>query len=749
MASATIILFSRDPKQVARLSRWSHRNLGGLIHHTRADDLFAELRSLQASHARIFIVLDASHPDAPRVAAPYKDSSDVRLIVWTRGATRLAPMWWSMVDLRMDPPYQLDVLLRYVYEHLDSTSPSAGIHRAVRLRSGRLGSPKAHHTPTPDDHTPWAAGRLNARPRRALRQGLGKGRVSAIRTPRNPTTRSRITYPKSEQAPQQQHQGTTAAIHTPESRPKTEPPRLGKLQDMPMAELLCRLFEHSLSGVLVIWYAGDERHIEFRSGYPISASSAKNLAPLGELLVELGFLEQEELERILRTKAHKGSTRLGQQLKRLQMLTDRELSHVLQLQTQRRILACFDDPNALYTFKRRSHRVRLGPRASRRDINPVTLVAKHLAQTQQPHTTIAQSLGSILEPTWRFKAFLPLLQEHFGDALPASWWARLEPGGMYSSILEGLKQSETKAARDALALMKAISAINERRAPVTAPSKPGGSDDKVVFENGACVAGRYQILGILGRGSTATVYRALDLEINETCALKVLQMTNLRRRFKQELAISRKLNHPNIIRIYDIGQDGKHHFLSMEHLEGRTLRALIDIRQQLSIACGISLLRQIVEGLTAAHEAGVIHRDLKPANVFITYNDTLKLMDFGLAKVHQQGMTRAGFRAGSPIYIAPEQIQSFRDVTSAADYYALGVVAYEMFTGKPPFTATDLKSLLLDHLSTEPDPPKNRRPDLPQPLNDLILELLVKNATERLSNGPKVLARLDAIAESL
>ena len=270
---------------------------------------------------------------------------------------------------------------------------------------------------------------------------------------------------------------------------------------------------------------------------------------------------------------------------------------------------------------------------------------------------------------------------------------------------------------------------------------------------GAIVADRYRIEAKIGHGGMAAVYRAMDLELGEEIAIKLfLQPSDdpqLLARFKQELTLSRGLAHPNIVRLYDIGQHQGCRFLTMELLQGTDLAAVIDGRP-MEIARGLRYLIQAAAGMAMAHDKGVVHRDVKPANFFITKDDTLKVMDFGIAKRQTQtsGMTQAGFIAGTPSYMSPEQINNFAAVNHLTDVYALGIVAYEMFTGSVPFDHGEMMQLLMMHLTVSPEPPRARNPAIPEALEKVILKLLEKDPKSRIQSCHELGELLKAIALS-
>jgi serine/threonine-protein kinase len=292
-------------------------------------------------------------------------------------------------------------------------------------------------------------------------------------------------------------------------------------------------------------------------------------------------------------------------------------------------------------------------------------------------------------------------------------------------------------------------------APVAAAPAPAPASSAVPGElsKGSMVAeGRYRVEAKIGQGGMAAVYRVMDLELGEEIAMKLfLQPSDdpqLLARFKQELTLSRGLAHPNIVRLYDIGQHQGLRFLTMELLHGTDLDEVIGGRP-LAIGRGIRYLTQICEGMALAHDKGVVHRDIKPANFFVTQEDIIKVMDFGIAKRTTQagggGLTRAGFVAGTPSYMSPEQINNFTGVNWLTDMYALGVVAYEMFTGSVPFDHEELMQLLMMHLTKAPTPPSARNEDIPPELEAIILQLLEKDPGDRIQSCHSLGERLRAI----
>jgi serine/threonine-protein kinase len=284
--------------------------------------------------------------------------------------------------------------------------------------------------------------------------------------------------------------------------------------------------------------------------------------------------------------------------------------------------------------------------------------------------------------------------------------------------------------------------------PAAAAAAVASSGELLV---GSTVAERYRIDAKIGQGGTAAVYRATDLELGEEIAIKLFgQPTDdpqLLARFKQELTLSRGLAHPNIVRLYDIGQHQGCRFITMELLEGSDLAGIINGRP-VELARGLRYLIQATAGLSLAHSKGIIHRDIKPANFFVTKDDTLKVMDFGIAKRTAQaaGMTQTGFVAGTPAYMSPEQINNFGTVSHLTDMYALGIVGYELFTGTLPFEHEELMQLLMMQITTAPPSPRARNPAIPEELNAIILKLLEKSPANRIQSCRELGELLGALA---
>jgi hypothetical protein len=261
---------------------------------------------------------------------------------------------------------------------------------------------------------------------------------------------------------------------------------------------------------------------------------------------------------------------------------------------------------------------------------------------------------------------------------------------------------------------------------------------------GEAVLGRYTIEREIGRGGMGAVYLARDAQLGERVALKVISSLasddpqSIAGRFRREVAQARKITHPNVIRIHDIGEDNGLLFLSMEYIEGQTLAERLRRGGPLPIPEALSILGEVALGVAAAHAVGVVHRDLKPHNVLIAERPgsrVVKVIDFGLAtSLFLAGMTATGMILGTPEYMAPEQV---RGVPSdlRTDVYALGVMAYHVLCGRPPFSGETPIAVGFAHLHQEPRPPRELRPDLPVSVEGAILRALSKEPTRRFADA--------------
>ena len=285
------------------------------------------------------------------------------------------------------------------------------------------------------------------------------------------------------------------------------------------------------------------------------------------------------------------------------------------------------------------------------------------------------------------------------------------------------------------------------------PDPPRGSpvarvpDPFSPFAAGEEIAGRYRIVALLGKGGMGEVYRADDLVLGQPVALKFLPAelsTDPIRleRFRQEVRLTRGVSHPNVCRVYDIGEADGRHFLAMEYIDGEDLAVLIRRIGRLPNEKAIEIARQLCAGLAAAHDQGVIHRDLKPANIMIDGRGRARITDFGVAALSEELAEGPGPFAGTPAYMAPEQLEG-REVTKRSDIYALGLVIYEVFTGKPAFAASTLAELRdLRTSTTPPTSPSSLVSDIDPAAERVVLRCLEPDPADRPANAMAVMAAL-------
>jgi serine/threonine protein kinase len=250
------------------------------------------------------------------------------------------------------------------------------------------------------------------------------------------------------------------------------------------------------------------------------------------------------------------------------------------------------------------------------------------------------------------------------------------------------------------------------------------------------------------------VYKANDLELGETLAIKTLKPemvaadSSALERFKSEIKLARRIAHRNVVRTYDLGEIGGQYYITMEYVEGKSLKDLIRERGRLPASVVLPIAKQLCRALEVSHDEGVIHRDIKPQNMVVQGDGVLKVMDFGIARLASRpaegGHTQAGMVVGTPEYMAPEQLLG-DELDVRADLYATGVVLYECLVGKVPHTADTPIALIAKVLEEEPRPPIAVHPDIPQALSELVLAALAKERAHRPSSAADLHTQLDQI----
>ena len=286
---------------------------------------------------------------------------------------------------------------------------------------------------------------------------------------------------------------------------------------------------------------------------------------------------------------------------------------------------------------------------------------------------------------------------------------------------------------------------------------PAGMENMTVLTPGQTFGNRYEIKSVLGVGGMGMVYKANDRELGEILAIKTLKPemvaadANALERFKSEIKLARKIAHRNVVRTYDLGEIGGVYYITMEFVEGKSLKDLVRERGRLPASAVLPIAKQLCRALEVSHDEGVIHRDIKPQNMVVQADGVLKVMDFGIARLATRpkdaGHTEAGMVVGTPEYMAPEQLLG-DELDARADLYATGVVLYECLTGRVPITADTPITLIAKVLEEEPQPPRAIQPDVPQELSDLVVWALAKDREKRPRSAAELHARLDALVLS-
>jgi serine/threonine protein kinase/predicted Zn-dependent protease len=271
---------------------------------------------------------------------------------------------------------------------------------------------------------------------------------------------------------------------------------------------------------------------------------------------------------------------------------------------------------------------------------------------------------------------------------------------------------------------------------------------------GTLFANRYEIIEELGRGGMGAVYRVEDNKIKEEIALKLIKPEiaadkKTIKRFRNELTTARKIAHRNVCKMFDLGEDGGTHFITMEYVPGEDLKSFIRRSRRLSIPSVIPIAKQICEGLVEAHNLGIVHRDLKPSNIMVDKLGNARIMDFGIAcTLESKGLTGAGVMIGTPEYMSPEQVEA-KEIDQRSDIYSLGVILYEMCTGQLPFLGDSPLSIAMKHKGETPKNPKETNPQISDELSQLILKCLEKDKENRFQAADQIITELNNIEKEI
>ncbi|HTO87662.1 MAG TPA: serine/threonine-protein kinase [Thermoanaerobaculia bacterium] len=271
--------------------------------------------------------------------------------------------------------------------------------------------------------------------------------------------------------------------------------------------------------------------------------------------------------------------------------------------------------------------------------------------------------------------------------------------------------------------------------------------------------GRFQIVSVIGEGAMGVVYLANDPEIERPVAVKTLRAmseaspaarADLEARFLKEAKLAGRLQHPNVVTVYEVGREQDTSFIAMEYVEGASLNQ-VAAEGRLDTAARVEIIRQVAQALQHAHERGVLHRDIKPGNILVTRDRRVKVADFGIGKLLSSGtgdLTRTGQMLGSPAYMSPEQIRGEK-LDGRSDLFSLAVVSYELLTGSRPFPGDSITTLVYQILHTEPRDPLELRRDLPSATRDVFTRLLAKSPDKRPADAAEFLREIRRIEAEL
>jgi serine/threonine protein kinase len=255
----------------------------------------------------------------------------------------------------------------------------------------------------------------------------------------------------------------------------------------------------------------------------------------------------------------------------------------------------------------------------------------------------------------------------------------------------------------------------------------------------------------LGAGGMGAVYLAHHTGLNKPIAIKVLppelaSNAEFIGRFQREARLAARLEHPNVVQVYDVGSEQGIHYITMQYIEGRSLDAILRDKKKFSVGESVAIARRVAVALVAAHKLGIVHRDIKPANILLSKDGLIKVADFGLAKDTDSNRTLSGTGqiVGTPYYMSPEQAQGL-DVDARSDLYSLGATLYHLITGRKPFDAPTPISIVLKHVSEEPDPPCKIDPSIPENVSAVIGRMMAKKPEDRQKNAEELLRELDAL----
>ena len=314
---------------------------------------------------------------------------------------------------------------------------------------------------------------------------------------------------------------------------------------------------------------------------------------------------------------------------------------------------------------------------------------------------------------------------------------------------------DKQALVDFLGGSQAMSNATLIRDPEATVLIPGASSAAgAALQPGQSLGVRYEVKALLGAGGMGMVYRAVDRELQEVVAIKTLKPEIIAsdatalERFKSEIRLARKISHRNVVRTHDLGESRGLYFITMEFVEGKSLKDLVRLRGRLPVQVMLPIAKQLCRALEVAHDAGVIHRDIKPQNMVVEGDGTLKVMDFGIARLASrtpsQGLTEVGMVVGTPEYMAPEQLLG-EEIDARADIYSAGVVMYECLTGRSPFEAESPMVLIAKVLDETPVAPHALHEDISSGLSALVMKAMARERDARPASAKVLHDALEAI----
>ncbi len=372
-------------------------------------------------------------------------------------------------------------------------------------------------------------------------------------------------------------------------------------------------------------------------------------------------------------------------------------------------------------------------------LGPTVHVAERLASEAPPgDVLLAQNAYAQVQDRASAESLKPLKLQGIDEVIP-----------VYSLSTGTIRGQQIASSRT-------DAGLSQRDAPTLVDGTQEPAMTLSSLEPGAVLGKRYEIRRVLGSGGMGMVFQAKDHDLDELVALKVLRPEiasmnpSILERFKTEIRVARRITHRNVVRTFDFGDANGIKFISMEFVQGMTLKQLIRSKGALPISVGLQIAKQACNGLVAAHEQGVVHRDVKPQNMMLTPQSEVKIMDFGIVRENgESSMTQTGLVIGTPDYMSPEQAEGKADLDQRSDIYSFGVVLYEIFTGSTPFKGTTPMGVAMQHIQDAPPIPRSLNSQLPSDVKQLILRCMQKAPDQRHQKMADVQAELFRVSAAV